>query len=60
MATTLAPLDSFAPPTSELPDTEALFVDIMRRFVQNPFECNDYKKTSGSSDAAKTYDTTST
>jgi hypothetical protein len=59
-ATTLAPLDAFAPTAVELPDTDELFIDIVRHFVQNPYECNDYKKTSGSSDGAKTYDTTAT
>ncbi|GAA2223136.1 hypothetical protein GCM10010413_15100 [Promicromonospora sukumoe] len=37
---------------------ETLFCSRSVRFVQSPEEAHDYKKVSGSSDGAKTYDTT--
>ena len=42
------------------PDTGELFCGPARLFVQAPDIRNDYKKCAGSSDGAKTYDTTAT
>jgi hypothetical protein len=48
----------FEPPRSPDFGFEVLFCSGPVRFVQSPEEAHDYKKVSGSSDGAKTYDTT--
>ncbi|MDL4812774.1 hypothetical protein [Actinomadura opuntiae] len=53
-------LEAFQPPAEQLPDTSGLFDGDARLIVQTPPARNDYKKASGSSDGAKTYDTTAT
>jgi hypothetical protein len=53
-------LAAFEPFGQEGPDTEQLFRGPARLIVQAPDIRNDYKKSAGSSDGAKTYDTTST
>ena len=50
----------FQPPDEQLPDIEHLFTGTADSRVQTPTERNDYKKESGNSDGAKTYDTTKT
>jgi hypothetical protein len=50
----------FEPAEQEGPDTEQLFRGPARLIVQAPDIRNDYKKSAGSSDGAKTYDTTAT
>jgi hypothetical protein len=42
------------------PDIEELFRGPVRLIIQAPDIRNDYKKCAGSSDGAKTYDTTAT
>ncbi|WP_131735981.1 hypothetical protein [Actinomadura roseirufa] len=51
---------AFEAPQEHLPDFAALFDGEARYIVQTPPVRNDYKKASGSSDGAKTYDTTAT
>jgi hypothetical protein len=46
-------------PTGEQRSFEYLFTDVAIARIQDPGECHEYKKKSGSSDAAKTYDTIS-
>jgi hypothetical protein len=53
-------LAAFEPAGQESPDTEQLFYGPARLIVQAPDIRNDYKKSAGSSDGAKTYDTTAT
>ena len=56
----LSRLDVFQPPADQTPDAEHLFTGPAYYFIQTPPERNDYKKKSGSSDGAHTYDTTAT
>ncbi|WP_129840959.1 hypothetical protein [Streptomyces sp. RFCAC02] len=51
-------MEDFTPPVKRVRDFEKLFTSKARRRVQSPAETYEYKKTSGSSDGAKTYDTT--
>jgi hypothetical protein len=53
-------LAAFEPVGQDDPDTEQLFRGPARLIVQAPDIRNDYKKSAGSSDGAKTYDTTAT
>jgi hypothetical protein len=53
-------LAAFDPVGWDAPDTGCLFVSPVRLIVQAPDVRNDYKKCAGSSDGAKTYDTTAT
>lgn len=53
-------LASFQPAGWSVPDTTGLFLGPVRLTVQAPDIRNDYKKSAGSSDGAKTYDTTAT
>ena len=53
-------LAAFEPTDWDAPDTGGLFLGPVRLVVQAPDIRNDYKKCAGSSDAAKTYDTTAT
>lgn len=48
-------LPPLAPPTPEGTD---LFTSPARQVVQTPEQSHEYKKSSGSSDGAHTYDTT--
>ncbi|MFD0899082.1 hypothetical protein [Actinomadura sediminis] len=52
-------LEMFRPPAEKRASTEHLFAEAPRHIVQTPLVRNTYKKKSGSSDGAKTYDTTS-
>lgn len=62
----LEPLDlgsllaAFEPASWDAPTTGELFLGSVRLIVQAPDIRNDYKKCAGSSDGAKTYDTTAT
>ncbi len=58
--TVSAVLEDFQPPAVSLPNLDALFTGDTRWIVQTPPVRNDYKKISGCSDAAHTYDTTAT
>jgi hypothetical protein len=52
-------MDDFQPPSDTAGRSlEHLFVTRGRRRVSSPAESHEYKKISGSSDAAHTYDTT--
>jgi hypothetical protein len=53
-------LAAFEPPAQDDLGTGALFRGPIRLIVQAPDIRNDYKKCAGSSDGAKTYDTTAT
>jgi hypothetical protein len=53
-------LAAFQPGECDLPETRGLFLGPVRLVVQAPDIRNDYKKCAGSSDGAKTYDTTAT
>jgi hypothetical protein len=53
-------LTAFEPTGWGAPETGGLFLGPVRLIVQAPDIRNDYKKCAGSSDAAKTYDTTAT
>lgn len=53
-------LEAFQPPAEQQPDIAGLFDGDPHFIVQTPPVRNDYKKASGSSDGAKTYDTTAT
>jgi hypothetical protein len=53
-------LAAFEPVGWDAPDTGGLFLGPVRLVVQAPDIRNDYKKCAGSSDGAKTYDTTAT
>ena len=53
-------LVAFEPTGWDAPGTEGLFLGPVRLVVQAPDIRNDYKKCAGSSDGAKTYDTTAT
>lgn len=53
-------LAEFEPTGTDDPGTEELFCGPICLVVQAPDIRNDYKKASGSSDGAKTYDTTAT
>jgi hypothetical protein len=53
-------LAAFEPAGQEGPDTEQLFRGPALLIVQAPDIRNDYKKSAGSSDGARTYDTTAT
>lgn len=53
-------LAAFEPTGWDAPDTGGLFLGPVRLIVQAPDIRNDYKKCAGSSDGAKTYDTTAT
>lgn len=53
-------LDAFEPTGWDTPDTGGLFLGPVQLTVQAPGIRNDYKKCAGSSDGAKTYDTTAT
>lgn len=57
-----SPLQPFRPPLTTLrrPNVEALFAAPARLLVQGLAESHEYKKVSGSSDGAMTYDTTAT
>lgn len=50
-------LTDFFPPTNTIP-APGLFATAARVVVQSPEQSHEYKKSSGSSDAAHTYDTT--
>lgn len=50
-------MTDFFPPTNTIPATN-LFTTVARVVVQSPEQSHEYKKSSGSSDAAHTYDTT--
>lgn len=50
-------MDDFVPPALPAPHG-GLFSSPERRMVQSPEQSHEYKKSSGSSDAAHTYDTT--
>ncbi|WP_067452548.1 hypothetical protein [Actinomadura macra] len=57
--TLLSPrLVAFEASTQPLPSLDGLFVGTVRYAVQTPPERNEYKKSAGSSDGARTYDTT--
>jgi hypothetical protein len=51
-------VDDFLPPTKRGNRAERLFTTKVHRRVQSPAESHEYKKESGSSDGAMTYDTT--
>lgn len=53
-------LAAVEPDKQEGPDAGQLFRGPARLIVQAPDIRNDYKKSAGSSDGAKTYDTTAT
>ncbi len=53
-------LVAFEPAGWDAPGTGGLFLGPVRLVVQAPDIRNDYKKCAGSSDGAKTYDTTAT
>ncbi|WP_329521063.1 hypothetical protein [Spirillospora sp. NBC_01491] len=53
-------LEAFQAPCVEAPSVDHLFAGVARYVVQTPPVRNDYKKQAGSSDGARTYDTTST
>jgi hypothetical protein len=53
-------LAALEPADPDAPDTGELFRGHARLIVQAPDIRNDYKKCAGSSDGAKTYDTTAT
>lgn len=53
-------LTAFEPTGWDAPATDGLFLGPVRLVVQAPDIRNDYKKCAGSSDGAKTYDTTAT
>jgi hypothetical protein len=53
-------LAAFEPTGWDASGTEGLFLGPVRLVVQAPDIRNDYKKCAGSSDGAKTYDTTAT
>jgi hypothetical protein len=53
-------LAAFEPTGWDAPETGGLFSGPVRLVVQAPDVRNDYKKCAGSSDGAKTYDTTAT
>jgi hypothetical protein len=53
-------VEDFTPPPKRARNFEKLFITKAHRRVQSPAETHEYKKTSGSSDGAKTYDTTAT
>ena len=53
-------LAAFQPGGCDIPESEGLFLGPIRLVVQAPDIRNDYKKCAGSSDGAKTYDTTAT
>ncbi|MFE4827370.1 hypothetical protein [Streptomyces sp. NPDC056672] len=51
-------MDDFTPPAQGPRPFERLFITKAVRRVQTPAESHEYKKESGSSDGAMTYDTT--
>ena len=53
-------LTALEPADQDAPDTQELFLGPARLIVQAPDIRNDYKKSAGSSDGARTYDTTAT
>ncbi|MFB7496812.1 hypothetical protein ACFC09_19375 [Streptomyces sp. NPDC056161] len=53
-------MKEFVPPPRIARHFEKLFITKVQRRVQSPAETHEYKKVSGSSDGAKTYDTTAT
>ncbi|HUN34379.1 MAG TPA: hypothetical protein VMU95_20440 [Trebonia sp.] len=53
-------LAALEPGGQAIPSTRDLFTGPSRLIVQAPDIRNDYKKSAGSSDGAKTYDTTAT
>ncbi|MEU2868525.1 hypothetical protein ABZ769_04880 [Streptomyces olivoreticuli] len=53
-------MNEFVPPPKRARSFERLFTTKAHQRVQTPSESYEYKKTSGSSDGAKTYDTTAT
>lgn len=55
-----ATVDDLVPPARRTTSFEKLFTTKAHRRVQTPGECHEYKKVAGSSDGAKTYDTTAT
>ncbi|MFI0417732.1 hypothetical protein DP939_29505 [Spongiactinospora rosea] len=52
--------EMFRAPDSQVPATGQLFTGKPTYVVQRPEIRNEYKKASGSSDGARTYDTTAT
>lgn len=50
-------MHDFMPPPSPAAST-GLFISPVHAVVQSPEQSHEYKKSSGSSDAAHTYDTT--
>lgn len=53
-----AVLEDFAPPQPPVIGCEGLFASPAVRTVQSAAQSHEYKKHAGSSDAARTYDTT--
>ncbi|MCC3767865.1 hypothetical protein [Streptomyces sp. UNOC14_S4] len=53
-------MNDFTPPVKRERRFEKLFTTKANRRIQSPAETHEYKKTAGSSDGAKTYDTTAT
>ncbi|WP_177239952.1 hypothetical protein [Streptomyces monashensis] len=53
-------MDEFTPPPKRNRRFGKLFTTKAHRRVQSPAETHEYKKVAGSSDGAKTYDTTAT
>ncbi|MGW0708245.1 hypothetical protein ACWD4G_20200 [Streptomyces sp. NPDC002643] len=53
-------MEEFTPPPKRVRRFETLFTTKAQRRIQSPAETHEYKKVSGSSDGAKTYDTTAT
>lgn len=51
-------MEQLTPPPNRPCHFEGLFIGKARRRVQSPAETHEYKKVSGSSDGARTYDTT--
>ncbi|MFK0296592.1 hypothetical protein ACIQU6_39825 [Streptomyces sp. NPDC090442] len=51
-------MQEFIPPPKRARRFERLFTTKAQRRLQSPAETHEYKKKSGSSDGAKTYDTT--
>ncbi|MEV5710537.1 hypothetical protein [Actinoallomurus sp. NPDC052274] len=50
--------EAFEAPADPTPETDHLFTGTTHHIVQTPPVRNDYKKKAGSSDGARTYDTT--
>jgi hypothetical protein len=59
-ASKATPPEVFQAPADPAPSVDHLFAGVARYVVQTPPVRNDYKKKAGSSDGARTYDTTAT